>query len=78
MFDVLGMCTVSMGKLGYKSVQIFRFLGIFSYNRYQFSQHSTNEFAKRRLAVCIVTGDTILISILLEILCNQGTLTMNH
>ena len=28
--DVLGMCKVSMGKFGYKSVHIIRFLGIIS------------------------------------------------
>ena len=30
MCDVSTMCTVSMGKLGYKSVRIIRFLGIIS------------------------------------------------
>ena len=30
MFHVLGTCSVSMGKLGYKSVRIIRFLGVIS------------------------------------------------
>ena len=35
-FDVLGMCTFLMGKLGYKSVRIIRFLGVISIQRKSF------------------------------------------
>ena len=45
--DILGMCTVSMGKLGYKSVRIIRFLGIISIQTKSFCLEAQHQWVNK-------------------------------
>ena len=78
MFDVMGMRPVLMGKLRYIYLSAssgFRELSPYKQNRFA-SYYNTNELSNSK--ICILYCETILVSILQDILCYQNTLTMNY
>ena len=61
-----------MGKLSYEAVRIISFLGVISIRT-----KSVCLVTQHRLKICILYCEANLISMLLEVLCYQDTLTMN-
>ena len=52
MLDVVVMCIISMGKLGYKSVRVIRFLGVIKQSCFA-TQQNTNEFTKVKYFILV-------------------------
>ena len=72
----MGMCSVSMGNMSYKSVRIISFLGVISIQKYC-SPHSAAPHEFTKVKICILYHENMLSSVLLETSCYQDTFAMS-